>query len=205
MHTDRTSTTPTKPDARQRHPASAQQPARSRGSAAVSTARCSLMAAALVGAMLITAGPAQAQATITHFSFTHTETFTAPMEGCLPEDFVGAVTVTETFTGQRVDTGKVATVRGVLVVDYHLSLPDGAYVQSWLNRDLVVFVANPPHTVSNVVTQDFRTLYTADGTPTGTLTIHAGNHLTYDDSNGNRTPDPGEISAEFDYFRLRCG
>jgi hypothetical protein len=55
------------------------------------------------------------------------------------------------------------------------------------------------------VTQDFRTIYAADGTPTGTLTIHAGNHLTYNDTNGNHMPDAGEISAEFDYFRLRCG
>ena len=156
--------------------------------------------------MVISAGPAQAQATVTPVSFTQTETFTAPLEGCLPGDLVGTVTVTETFTGQVVDTGKnVFTVHGVDNFDYHLTLPDGRFVQSGLNRDLFVFVANPPHTVFNVVTQDFRTIYAADGTPTGTLTIHAGNHLTYNDTNGNHMPDAGEISAEFDYFRLRCG
>ena len=58
---------------------------------------------------------------------------------------------------------------------------------------------------SLVVTQDLRTIYAADGTPTGTLSIHAGGHITYNDLNGNFTPDPGEIAAEFGYFRLRCG
>jgi hypothetical protein len=55
------------------------------------------------------------------------------------------------------------------------------------------------------VGQDFRTIYDSDGTAVGTLSIHAGFHVTYDDLNGNGTPDPGEIATEFDYFRLRCG
>jgi len=148
----------------------------------------------------------QAQATVTQFFATPTETFTAPLEGRLPADLVGTVTATETSTGQVVDTGKnVFFVHGVDNFDYHLTLPDGRFVQSGLNRDLFVFVANPPQTVFNVVTQDFRTIYAADGTPTGTLTIHAGNHITYNDTNGNHMPDAGEISAEFDYFRLRYG
>lgn len=90
-------------------------------------------------------------------------------------------------------------------IDYRLELPDGRYVQSGINRDRFVFVANPPLTVFNVVTQDFRTIYAADGTPVGTLSIHGGSHITFRDVNGNEMPDPGEISAEFGYFRLRCG
>jgi hypothetical protein len=105
-----------------------------------------------------------------------------------------------------VDTGKnVFTVHGVDEFNYHLELPDGRHVQSGLNRDLFVFVANPPLTVFNVVIQDFRTIYAADGTPVGTLSIHAGMHITFNDLNGNSMPDPGEITAEFEYFRLRCG
>jgi hypothetical protein len=167
--------------------------------------QCAVTGAALVGSLLILAGPAQAEATVTRFSGTQTETFAAPLEGCLPEDLVGTVTLTETFYGQTVDTGKVFTFHGVNEFDYRLDLPDGSYVQSGLNRDRITFVANPPHTVFNVVTQDLRTIYAADGSEVGTLSIHAGMHLTYTDLNGNQTPDPGEIAAEFEYFRLRCG
>jgi hypothetical protein len=165
----------------------------------------SLAGVALLVAVLLPVGAAQAQATVFRFSETHTETFTAPLEGCLPEDLVGTVTLTETSTGQVVDTGKVFTVHGVNEYDYRLELPDGSYVQSGpINRDHYVFVANPPLTVFNLVGQDFRTIYAADGTPIGTLSIHAGMHITYRDLNGNDMPDPGEITAEFEYFRLRC-
>jgi hypothetical protein len=167
--------------------------------------RRSLSGVALVLALLISAGPAKAQATVFRFFGTQTATFTAPLEGCLPEDLLGTVTVTETSTGQVVDTGGVFTVRGVNEYDYHLDLPDGMYVQSGINRERYVRVANPPHAVFNLVSQDLRTIYAADGTQVGTLSIHFGTHITYDDLNGNDTPDPGEISAEFEYFRLRCG
>ena len=161
---------------------------------------------ALMSALLASAAPAQAEATVSRFSGAHTETFTAPLEGCLPEDLVGTVTVTETFYGQAVDTGNhVFTIHFVNEFDYRLDLPDGSYVQSGLNRDIFTFVFNGSHTVQNAVTQDLRTIYAADGTPAGTLSIHAGFHITYNDLNGNFTPDPGEIAAEFGYFRLRCG
>jgi hypothetical protein len=166
----------------------------------------SLSGAVLVSALLIPVGPALAEATVFRFSDTETETFTAPLEGCLPEDLVGTVTLTRTSTGQVVESDSgVFTVRGVDDFDYHLELPDGSFVQSGLNRDRFVLVANAPHTVINFVTEDFRTIYSADGTPVGTLSIHAGFHVTFNDLNGNSTPDPGEIASEFGYFRLRCG
>ena len=174
-------------------------------SLAVRRVQRSLAGVALLVAFVLPAGLAQAQATVFRFEVTQTFTFDAPLEGCLPEDLVGTVTITETSTGQVVDTGKVFTIRGVDEFDYRLELPDGSFVQSGLNRDRFIFVANPPHSVFNVVTQDFRTIYAADGTPVGTLSIHAGRHLTFTDLNGNGEPDPGEISAEFEYFRLRCG
>jgi hypothetical protein len=174
-------------------------------STAVRRMQRSLAGAALLVALLVPVGAARAQATVFRFSETHTEDITTSLEGCLPEDLVGTGTLTETSTGQVVDTGKVFTVRGVNEFDLHLVFPDGSYVESGLNRDRYVFVANSPLTVYNAVTQDFRTIYAADGTPIGTLSIHAGIHITYRDLNGNDMPDPGEITAEFEYFRLRCG
>jgi hypothetical protein len=175
---------------------------------AVTRSLQALWGAALVGASVsIPAVPAHAEATVFRFADTHTETFTAPLEGCLPQDLVGTFTLTETSTGLVVDTGGgVFSVRGVNEYDAHLDLPDGSYVQSGqVNRERYVFIANPPRTVYNLVGQDQRTIFAADGTPIGTLSIHAGFHVTYNDVNGNGAPDPGEIASEFDYFHLRCG
>lgn len=128
----------------------------------------------VAGMLAATAGSAQAKATVERFFGTHTDTFTSPLEGCLPEDVVGTVTVTETSTGQVVDTGKnVFTVHGVNAYDFHLDLPDGRYVQSWLDRDIYTIASNSPHNVYNVVTEDLRTIHAADGTVVGTLSIHA--------------------------------
>lgn len=162
--------------------------------------------AALVLALLIPAGAAHAQATVFSFSDTHTETFTGPLEGCLPPDLIGTATLTETTTGQVVDTVKnVVNIHGVNNFDLHMDFPNGIYVQSGLNRDIFSLHFSPPLTVQHVVTQDLRTIYAADGTPIGTLTIHGGFHITYRDTNGNGEADPGEITAEFDHFRLHCG
>ena len=102
------------------------------------------------------------------------------------------------------DTGKVVNVHGVTAYDYHADFPNGMYVQAGLNRDIFTFHANPPLTVNSDATQDFRTIYAADGTPIGTLSIHETIHTTFRDTNGNGAPDPGEISVQFDHFRLRC-
>ena len=162
--------------------------------------------AAIAAALVIPAGAAQAQATVFRFSIgPQTEHFQAPLEGCLPADLIGDVTQTETTTGQVVDTGKVFNVHGVTTFDYHADFSNGMYVQSGLNRDIFTFHANPPLTVNTVATQDFRTIHAADGTPVGTLSIHETIHITFRDTNGNGAPDPGEISVQFDRFRLRCG
>ncbi len=163
--------------------------------------------AALVLALLIPAGAAQAQATVFSLSGAHTETVTGPLEGCLPADLVGTGTLTESFTLQVVDTGKnVFAIHGVNTYDLHMDFPDGIYVRSGLNRDIFSMVVNPPLTVITVATQDLRTIYAADGTPIGTLSIHGNFHITYQDTNGNNQPDPGEkITVEFEHFRLRCG
>jgi hypothetical protein len=175
-------------------------------SLAIRGSQCLLACAALIAALFISTGSAQAQATFLPFSFTETDTFTGPLEGCLPADLVGTITLTETTTGQFVFTGhNVYTVHGVNTYDEHLDLPNGMYVQSWLNREHFTFVANPPLSVFTSTGQDFRTIYAADGTPVGTLAINEVIHMTYTDLNGNSTPDPGEITVNFDHFRLRCG
>ena len=135
-----------------------------------------------------------------------TETFTGPLEGCLSPDLIGTSTLTETTTGHGVDTGQnVVNVHGVTAYDYHGNFLDGVYVQSGLNRDIFSIHFKSPNTAIHVTTQDLRTIYAADGTPIGTLSIHENSLVKFEDTNGNGQPDPGEITFQFDHFRLHCG
>src|SRR5919106_4146210 len=167
----------------------------------------SLAAAAVVLVVLVSAAPAQAQATVVPFSETSTATFEAGLDSC-PQDSIlsGTITLTQTSTGQVVETpGDVFTIRGVRDIEYRLEQSDGMYIESGPSREHFVFVANPPHTVSLSVSQDSRTIYAADGTPVGTLSIHAVLLIMFTDLNGDLVFDPGEITTQFSYFRLRCG
>jgi hypothetical protein len=163
--------------------------------------------AAIVGALLIPAGAVHAKATVFRFTFgPNTETFTGPLEGCLSPDLIGTATLTETTTGHVADTGHNAyNIHGVTTYDYHGDFPNGVYVQSGLNRDIFSIHVKFPHTAIHVTTQDLRTIYAADGTPIGTLSIHENSLVKFEDTNENGQPDPGEITFAFDHFRLHCG
>ena len=166
---------------------------------------CTVMVAGLtyVGSASATV-PATA-AVLTRFSFSQTEVFPVTGYFCLP-DSVGTATQTETLTGQNVETPSgVFTFHGVDTFDIHVVFPDGTYVQSGrINRDLNSFVFNSPLTVSTIATQDFETIYNAQGQPVGKIMIHEIIHVTFMDLNGNGQPDPGEITVQFDRFRLSC-
>jgi hypothetical protein len=165
--------------------------------------RSALLGFVLLSAALF-ASPAHAAALVLRFSASQTDVF--PIDGyfCLP-DAVGTATQTETSTGQVVKTDSgVFTFHGVDAYDIHIEFPDGSYVQSGLNRDLVSFVLNSPLTVFTAATQDLETIYNAQGQPVGNIEIHAISHLRYTDLNGSGQPDDGEVKAQFDRFQLRC-
>lgn len=155
----------------------------------------------VVGACLMALGlgpvaPAQAEAVVERESSTRTFSFTAS-DFCFPEDLIGHASLTETNTGQLVTTpGGVFTVHGVDEFEWLIVFPDGRYVRSGINRDRFAFVASPSSTVFTRVTQDFRTVYAADGTPIGSVMVHGVFHFTMRD---------GELTASVEKFHVRCG
>lgn len=48
------------------------------------------------------------------------------------------------------------------------------------------------------------TLYGSDGQALGAVGTHAISHVTYQDTNGNHQPDPGEVTASVDRLMLTC-
>lgn len=166
--------------------------------------RLLLLVLVVLGAAL-SASPAHAAAVLTHFSFSHTDTF--PVDGyfCLPNE-VGTATQTETSTGQVVQAASgVFAIHGVDTYDIHVTFPDGTYVQSTpINRDHFENIFTSSQNVSTVANQDFETIYNAQGQPVGKIQINEISHITWRDLNGNGQPDPGEITVQFDRFSLRC-
>jgi len=163
---------------------------------------CIIAFCATLASFVVLPSVAQAKATSFWFTDHHTEVFIDRL-ACGP---IGTATLTETSKIHVVNRGDGAfTVNGVNEFDYHLELSGGAYMDSGINRDHIVFqFTHRSHIVSHSTTQDFRTLYDANGTPIGRLTIHAGMHVVFDDTNGNFEPDPGEIATQHDFFRERC-
>ncbi|MFJ9824654.1 hypothetical protein ACIRSU_09770 [Streptomyces sp. NPDC101160] len=167
-------------------------------------------AAALAAAAGLLAGasaPAHAeQVVVDHFDETHTETYDAPLEGCLPAGLVGSVTLTEHSVGKVVRAGRALVVTGLAKVDFRMTLPDGRTVRSNVDHDRFnVVLTAPHHTVESTDTLDERTVYAADGTPAGTLTIKERRRIVYEDADLDGMPGPGEVTVDHSGFRLTCG
>ncbi|MFI8823861.1 hypothetical protein [Streptomyces sp. NPDC053431] len=137
---------------------------------------------------------------------TTTRTGEAPLEGCLPADLIGRYTIVEHTVAHVLRTDRTLVVKGVDSYDFHMDLPDGRYVQSGVDYDRFTLVlARPYHTVLGIVTEDERTIYAADGTPVGTLTIKERRKAVFEDADLDGEVDPGEVIVERDSFALTCG
>ncbi|XIE81504.1 hypothetical protein AB6O49_33810 [Streptomyces sp. SBR177] len=170
--------------------------------------RLAAPAAALAAAVCLCAGtPARADSVVIDtIDETTTESGEGPLEGCLPPDVIGRFTVVEHTVARVVRTDGAAVIKGVNSYDFHMDLPDGRYVQSGTNYErFKVVLTRPYHTVLSTVSEDERTIYAADGTPVGTLTISERKKVVFTDADRDGEPDPGEITVEHVRFDLTCG
>jgi hypothetical protein len=149
-------------------------------------------------------GSSYAQATVSNFSFQNPISGTETgIVGCFP-DLTGTITGTETVVGHSVDTGHGSHVSGTDTQNYRIDFVDGRYLVS-SSPALFEFNTNLlGRTVYNDVQRDRASLYNAEGTPIGTVTVFNITHITWNDTNGNGNPDPGEITADVSDFRMTC-
>jgi hypothetical protein len=125
---------------------------------------------------------------------------------CLGPGATGTITGTETVVGHFTETGPPALnfdAHGTSTVTYRVDYADGRFV---LGTSVEHFTStgNSPQLGNHSVTRDIGTLYGPDGQVLGQVTVHAVNHVTFRDVNGNFQLDPGEIKANVDHFRLTC-
>jgi hypothetical protein len=151
--------------------------------------------------LITLAGTASAQATRGDFSFQQTVTFT-DVSSC--SGLTGTGVNTATTVGQFVDTGQTFHVQGTTVQVYRVDWSDGSYLLSRSPSHFEFNTNSLDQFVSTEVQQDPGTLYSPDGQVIGRVTVFTLSHMTWRDTNGNGQPDPGEITASVDQFRVSC-
>jgi hypothetical protein len=121
-----------------------------------------------------------------------------PTTNTLPECFEqmeGVQSGTETFVGQLVVSGDGSThVHGTTTLDYTVTFPDGRYVTG-IATEHITFNITKSVTTSTVAIVEPRTIFDANGTPTGKVLLHAVSHLT---------DQAGEIRSTVDRFFFTC-
>jgi hypothetical protein len=151
--------------------------------------------------LLIFVGTAPAQATRGSFSFQETMTFT---DVSLCTGLTGTGTNTATTVGQFVATGQTFHVHGTTTQDYRIDWSDGSYLISHSPSHFEFNTNSVGQFVSTEAQQDRGTLYSSSGQVIGRQTVFTLSHMTWRDTNGNGQPDPSEVTAGVDQFRVNC-
>jgi hypothetical protein len=144
------------------------------------------------------------------FTFQSSETDPIDLTAtCLGSGASGTITRTDEVVGRFTENGPPAfgfhdhaTATSTIRID----LADGRYIVGSLVAHFDDNATRAAQLTSTEVTRGDGegTLYTPDGQPLAPLTIHAVFHLTWQDTNGNHAPDPGEVTANVDNTRLTC-
>ena len=146
---------------------------------------------------------------VTIGTFEDHETFSDLVPGDYPcfDGVIGTITGTSDVFGRFNNAPGFFHATGTDTASYRIDFSDGRYV---LGRFFEHFgtQANAESGVNRYTDthtdQERATVYSSDGQPIGTVTIHATFHVRVSDFNGNFQPDPGEISASVDRFRVTC-
>jgi hypothetical protein len=168
----------------------------------LSLSLCALLTAV---SLALAAGASYGRATVGAFQFEQpiSETVTNfPCSDGDPVSMTGTLTADGRFT--EIDS-RHFSVHATTTLDYRAELGDGRYALGRVTEHFSLSL-NPrrPRTVDTSAQQEQATLYTANGQPIGTITVHVIFHFTYSDENGNLEPDPGEITASVGRVRASC-
>ena len=162
---------------------------------------------AAVLSLLVLAATSYGRAQVGTFQDQHPVFDTVDDTGtCLGPGATGTITGTETVVGHFTETGPPALnfdAHGTSTFVYRTDYVDGRYI---LGTSVEHFksTGNSPQLGDISVFRDVGTLYGPAGQRLGQVIIHGVQHLVFRDANGNFQPDPGEITANVDHFRLSC-
>ena len=158
-------------------------------------------------ALLVPVGASQGAAQTGTFQFQNTYTDQVDLSGtCLGA--TGTITGTDNVSGRFTENGPPAFGfhdHGVVTGDYRIDLSDGRYVVGSHIQHFDQNATTQSEFTDTFVGRDTATLYGPGGELLGPGTLHETHHVSWTDVNGNHQPDPGEVTAQVDQFRLTCG
>jgi hypothetical protein len=164
--------------------------------AARSAVLCALALGMSTAVALGPAGTASARAVVTPFTFSENETFADAPPECMPVVKSGTTTATDTGAGQTTETANGFAVHFSDLFVYRTQFSDGSYLSgSAVGHHTLI--GTTARLVSNEVVLERRTIYAADDTPIGEVTIHALMHTTVN-------AVTGDVSASVDRFFFTC-
>jgi len=137
-----------------------------------------------------------------------TSTDTVPGDYPCFAGVTGTATATDTVSGHYNNAPAFFHFEGTETLDGRIDFADGRYV---IGGSIAHFAeeanaeSGTVHQIDSRETRERATVYAADGSPSGTVTVVSNSHTTWTDSNHNHQPDPGEISAVVDHVRVTCG
>jgi hypothetical protein len=118
-----------------------------------------------------------------------------------------SVVMTGTLTrdGHFTAAGSHLSFHGTNVIDYTVDFPDGRHAAGQvIDHFNFTFNFNQTRSVVTSAQQEAATVYDANDQPIGTITVHVAHHVMWSDVNENGEPDPEEITAEVDNFKVTC-
>lgn len=124
---------------------------------------------------------------------------------CLGPGAVGTLAATEDVVGHVVDTPSGLHMRLTSVADFRVDYQDGRYALGTIIDHFGGLMPSDGGTNNGTsAAQGEGTVYNADDQPITFVRLRSNSHFTVHDLNGNGQPDPGEISVNFNHFRLFC-
>jgi hypothetical protein len=167
--------------------------------------RLSLLALVAAACVAQPVGAAYAQATPEKFYFQDSGSETITNFPCF-EGIPVTMTWTLTTEGHMLDdTERHRSYHFIETTDYRVDIGDGRYATGGVVNHFTVTVNMlRPRTTATSTQQEQAILYTSDGQPVGEITFQSTSHKTYSDTNGDRFPDPDEITVAVDRVRITC-
>jgi hypothetical protein len=119
----------------------------------------------------------------------------------------GTITGTDTVSGRFNNAPDFFHFEGTETFDYRIDFSDGRYVIGELGAHFTE-TANAESGIvrqkDSGASQERATVYAADGSATGAVTISGTFHTSWADLNDNHQVDPGEITASVDRLKVTC-
>jgi hypothetical protein len=120
------------------------------------------------------------------------------------EGIVGTGMTTDVVDGHFTPNDNGFHFAGVIHREYTLAFGDGTHVLGQVVQRVSFNATRSDITTDTEPAREMATVYAANDTLIGTITIRDVFHATYVDANGNGEPDSGEFTVAFDRVRVTC-